>query len=76
MPYDEWVRMPGGGHAIVRFSGRRPRAVRCACGSPSTLQCDFPKSKLTTCSKFVCRGCAGPRRADGTDYCPEHREAK
>ena len=72
MPYDEWVKLPDGGTAIVRYSGKRPKPA-CACGGRGTLQCDYPTSRVTTCSKFMCRDCAGPRRADGTDYCPEHR---
>lgn len=73
MSYDEVVRMPGGGTAIVRFSGKRPKPVPCSCGARGTLQCDYPTSKVTTCSKFMCRDCAEPRRADGTDHCQEHR---
>jgi len=71
MPYDEIVRMPGGGVAFVRFSGKRPRGKPCRCGKASTLQCDFPLLDGKTCDRFLCRGCAasvGPNR----DYCPEH----
>ena len=74
MAYDEIVRLKNGGVAILRHGGRRPKQVSCACGRPSTLQCDYPTSKGTTCSKFMCRACAGPPRSDGTDYCREHRE--
>lgn len=73
MSYDEVVRFPEGTVAFVRMSGRRPRPKLCACGSVATLQCDYPLLAGATCDKFMCRACAGPRRADGTDYCQEHR---
>lgn len=72
MAYDELIELPGGGHAFVRFAGRRPRAKPCACcGAASTLQCDFPLLHGGTCDAFLCRRCGvtvGPNR----DYCPLH----
>jgi len=70
--YSEIVRMPGGGTAIVCYSGKQQRNLpSCKCGRRSTLQCDFPLLHGKTCDRYLCRGCAikvGPDR----DYCPDH----
>lgn len=68
----EYVRMPGGGVAIVCHSGQRWK--RCACGTLAAVQCDYPAGRGRTCDRYLCRSCAvsvGPDR----DYCPIHPEA-
>jgi hypothetical protein len=73
--WSETFRMPGGGSAIVCFSGRRPPTLTpCRCGARSTIQCDFPIADGRTCDAYLCRRCAihqGPDR----DYCPDHQPA-
>lgn len=69
----ERVRMPGGGAAIVCFSGRRQR---CSCGRLAALLCDWkvPERRSGTCDTPICRTCAtSPAREK--DLCPEHAHA-
>ena len=69
--WSERVSLPGGGVAIVCYSGKRP-SPPCACGRPSTLQCDYPVEHGRTCDAFMCRRCAD-RVGKCTDYCARHR---
>ena len=75
MPYDELVKMPGGGHAFVRFSGRRPKPKPCAfCGQPSSKLCDMPLLHGKTCDKPLCEAHA-VRQGPDVDWCPDHGNA-
>jgi hypothetical protein len=70
--WSEVVRLPGGGTAIVCYSGHRPRGVPCvACGRRSSLQCDYPVSPGKTCDAYICTVCAKPQ-GPNRDYCPCH----
>ena len=84
--HSEIVRMPGGGTAIVCFSGRRPKTPPCACCGTgrATIQCDFPleppaqkrlifgdEKPPKTCDAYLCRSCA-VRVGRDRDYCPHH----
>lgn len=66
----ETVRMKDGTVATVCF-GHRRRQQKCACGRPSTLQCDYPTEAGRTCDKYLCRGCAVPVGRN-RDYCKTH----
>jgi hypothetical protein len=76
MAYCEWITLPDGTKAIVRFSGKRPAACRW-CGKPSTKLCDFRlshPSQVThkrTCDAPMCDQHA---KSVGTnlDFCPDH----
>jgi hypothetical protein len=73
MPYDEFIRLPDGTAAFVRFGGRRPRAKPCACcGGASSIQCDFPLLHGGTCDAYLCRHCAVPVGRN-RDHCPQHQ---
>ena len=70
----EWIQLPGGGTAIVKFSGRR-KPKPCACGRPSTLLCDW-KTRATphdiaTCDAPLCDRCTYSPAKD-KDLCPKH----
>ena len=74
MPCD-FVKLPGGGHAIIRRS-RRPNCQFCKLREHTKL-CDF-KVKVgdvghtKTCDAKMCDVCAtnvGPE----LDYCPNHK---
>lgn len=59
----------GTARGIICTRTRRPR---CACGQPSTLQCDAPtKRRSGTCDKHLCAGCATEVGAD-RHLCPGH----
>jgi hypothetical protein len=45
----------GGVMAIVCTSGR---TMRCACGGPGALLCDWKLGKGKTCDTPMCQGCA------------------
>jgi hypothetical protein len=71
--WSEAVRLPGGGTAIVCFSGGR--WCQCGCRRRATIQCDHPApaGRSGTCDRWLCRRCAvsvGPNR----DHCPDHRQ--
>lgn len=70
MAYCKTVRLPDGGVAIVRFSGKQPQH-KCACGRPATIQCDYPEGD-GTCDKWLCKSCAVHVGRD-RDYCPSHQ---
>ena len=68
MPY---VKLPGGGYAIVCTRGGQKR---CVCGRPSEKLCDFPLTGAKygkTCDRPLCRFCAVHSEPD-TDYCQPH----
>ena len=76
MPYCRTIAIPGGGHAMIRFSGRPP--VLCmACGvREHTLLCDaidrtpYSKKGSKTCDAPLCKQCTV---SDGQqDFCPAH----
>lgn len=76
MAYCDYVDLPGGGKAIVRFSGKRP--PKCGwCARTSSKLCDAivsPPEQVThkrTCDAPICDQCttsAGRNR----DLCPMH----
>lgn len=63
------VKMRDGTFAIACSRGRR--RVKCLCGSPSNLLCDFLVSKGKTCDKPLCPKCSNKAGPD-TDYCLDH----
>lgn len=70
----EWVKMPGGGMAMV--CGPRQRAPRRKCCVPgcrsrSGFQCDFPTGRGRTCNRYVCDAHRSAQ-GEGIDFCPEH----
>ncbi len=73
----EWLRLPGGGTAIVKYAGRR--AQTCACGKPSTRLCDWKlrpeeqrrRLKSVTCDRPLCDSCTHSPAPD-KDLCPSH----
>lgn len=79
-----WIKMPGGGVAIVKHGARRaPRCKFCTVlhdGSgarPATLLCDFEIGRTLggdpiTCDAPVCVHCA--RRVGDKDFCPKHSD--
>lgn len=76
MPYDVHMRMPGGGVAIMRVAGQRPRPC-VKCGAQSTRLCDWKTSggkvRPRRCSAPVCDSCTfspAPKK----DLCPQHAE--
>ena len=72
MSWGEWIKLPDGGVAHVRYSGRRPKLRHCQhCGRRATKQCDFRVAKGGTCDKWLCAGCAVPQ-GPNRDYCPDH----
>jgi hypothetical protein len=76
-----WIKMPGGGYAIVCGRGHRHELRYCRCGEPATLQCDHPEpardrfkggKRTKTCDAWICEACAqeiGPDR----HLCPAHQ---
>ena len=78
MAYCEWIKMPDGTTAIVRFAGKRPESKKCAwCDKMSTRLCDYrisPQGQVThvrTCDAPMCDDHAtniGPQ----LDLCPNH----
>lgn len=79
MPYCKTIEIPGGGHAIVRMSGKRPPDCRW-CKQMSTKLCDYdisPSGQVThrkTCDSPMCDAHAKSVGAD-RDYCPDHSES-
>lgn len=73
----EWVKLPGGGVAHVRTSGRKPKFCPFCKERPATKLCDFrikvgDVGHTRTCDAPICEQCAtivGPDR----DYCPVHK---
>ena len=68
-----WVRLPGGGVAVVKHARRAGRKIACSwCGvREGTLQCDHPTPEGGTCDLHLCRDCAVPK-GRGIDWCPSH----
>lgn len=66
-----YVKMPGGGVAIVCSRGRRH--TKCACGRTATLLCDWKVKgkKSGTCDVPICDRCTHSPAA-GKDLCPTH----
>jgi hypothetical protein len=70
--WSEVIRLSDGTTAIVCGSGRRPRRqCACGCGTPASIQCDYPTEGGGTCDAFLCRRCAVPVEPD-RDHCPHH----
>jgi hypothetical protein len=68
----EIVTLPGGGRAIVRYSGRRlPRCEMPGCRRPAERQCDYPIAAGKTCDRYLCRDHA-VRQGRNRDFCPDH----
>ena len=70
------VRLPGGGAAIVKVTGRRRRkcSVR-GCNALADFQCDYPREG-GTCDRYLCKAHSTPQRGrPNTDFCPEHAQA-
>ena len=73
----DYVKLPGGGAAIVCSSGGRgyrERAHRCACRQLARLQCDWKLGGGKTCDAWICDAHAqevGPDK----HLCPEHQAA-
>lgn len=71
-----WLKMPGGGWAHVRMSGRRRDREfrRCLCGALAEYQCDHRErardrfkggTRMKRCDAWVCEKCVreiGPDR--------------
>jgi hypothetical protein len=70
----EWYQIPGGGTALVRFSGRR-KPKPCACGRHSTRLCDWLLTigggHKATCDVPLCDRCTHSPAKD-KDLCPKH----
>lgn len=64
-----WIKLPGGGVAIVKMAA--PRRKRCACGAWSTRLCDHDMGNGKTCDKPMCERCA-KRIGPNLDLCKEH----
>jgi hypothetical protein len=69
--------LPGGGAAIVKFTGRRRRKCSARrCTAPAEFQCDWPVAGGGTCDRYLCRAHSTPQRGrPNTDFCPEHAQA-
>lgn len=70
----QWVNLPGGGRAIVKYS--EPARKRCsACGcltaAKEQRECDWKLGNGKTCDRLICTGCATVPAPD-KDLCPEH----
>jgi len=77
----EVVKLPSGGHAIVRTVARPPLSTCKFCGKHrATKLCDFRVKvgsigHTRTCDAEMCDVCAhtvGPNR----DYCPDHSKTE
>lgn len=66
-----YVKVPGGGVAMV-CSQRGPRR-RCQCGRGADLLCDWkvPGKRSGTCDKPICSRCTTSPAPD-KDLCPKH----
>lgn len=80
MAYCEWVKLPDGTVASVRFAGSRPKPKKCAwCDKMSTKLCDYrlsPAAQVThvrTCDAPMCAEHATPVGPD-RDLCPNHKD--
>jgi hypothetical protein len=68
--YATWLKLPGGGFAIVHTS--KPAKACATCQERfAAFQCDFPIAPGKTCDKYLCSDCKVSEGA-GFDYCPEH----
>ena len=69
----EWIRLPGGGDAIV--CRPRPKRRRCChvrgCTASGSYQCDFPTGKGKTCDRYLCATHRVPQ-GPGRDFCRDH----
>jgi hypothetical protein len=71
-----WIKLPGGGVAIVKHAPTRaPRCKFCYGSQPATQLCDFEIGRTLggeaiTCDAKVCVHCA--RRVGEKDFCPKH----
>lgn len=73
--YATWLKLPGGGRAIVCTS--RPAKACATCqGRLAAYLCDFPIAPGKTCDKPLCNECRVHLSVDkctsAVDYCPDH----
>jgi hypothetical protein len=68
----EHINLPGGGHAILCGTRRKPRY--CACGRECQFLCDWKVAgkKSGTCDKPICAQHA-KQVAPDKHLCPEHQ---
>lgn len=67
-----YVKLPGGGVAIVKHAA--PRRRKCDCGAYSAFQCDWKMGGEKTCDRHLCAEHAlqvGPDK----HLCPDHQAA-
>jgi hypothetical protein len=65
-------RVNVGGHVGI-VCGVRGRKLKCKCGRPATLECDWkvPTRKSGTCDAPICERCT-TRPTPGKDLCARH----
>lgn len=67
------IKLPGGGHAIVRYSGARQKKCK-VCKHAAPYLCDWKVGKAKTCDKPIC-GQHAKEVAPDKHLCPEHQVA-
>lgn len=72
MPYCEWIKLPDGTLASVRFAGKRPKLKRCyVCGRSAPNLCDYRLAAGKTCDRPCCAAHSKHTGPD-EDLCQEH----
>lgn len=66
----QWVKLPGGGVAVVKYGALRRKRCR-YCATDAAFLCDWPLETGKTCDRLLC-GTHAHEVGTGRHCCPEH----